>query len=48
MAKNTAAVALFGTMYEDLEANVLPVLAGMEDGALNVGDALSQINQIKK
>jgi phage-related minor tail protein len=47
MSKNTAAVALFGTMYEDLEANVLPVLASVEDGAHANYDALSQISSIK-
>ncbi len=47
IAKNTAAVNLFGTQFEDLQANVLPVLASMEDGAGKTYDALSQINQIK-
>ncbi len=47
LAKNNAAVALFGTMYEDLEANVLPVLSSMADGAQKNYDALSQINKIK-
>lgn len=47
MAKNSAAVALFGTMYEDLGADVLPVLASMEEGALANYDALSQISKIK-
>ena len=47
MAKNTAAVNLFGTMYEDLEANILPVLASMETGTMEMYDALSQINEIK-
>lgn len=47
IAKNTAAVNLFGTQFEDLQANVLPVLANMEDGAGRTYDALSQINQIK-
>ena len=47
IAKNTAAVNLFGTQFEDLQANVLPVLASMEDGAGRTYDALSQINQIK-
>lgn len=47
IAKNTAAVNLFGTQFEDLQANVLPVLARMEDGAGRTYDALSQINQIK-
>lgn len=47
LAKNTAAVNLFGTQFEDLQANVLPVLAGMEDGAGKTYDALSRINQIQ-
>ena len=47
IAKNTAAVNLFGTQFEDLQANVLPVLAGMKDGAAASYDALSQINEIK-
>ena len=47
MAKNTAAVNLFGTMYEDLEANILPVLASMENGTMEMYDALSQINEIR-
>ena len=47
IAKNTAAVNLFGTQFEDLQSNVLPVLASMEDGAGKTYDALSQINQIK-
>lgn len=47
MEKNAAAVALFGTMYEDLESNILPVLAGMESGTVEMYDALSQINEIK-
>lgn len=47
IAKNTAAVGLFGTMYEDLEANVLPVLAGMQTGAVEVKDALAQISSVR-
>ena len=47
MIKNTTAVALFGTMYEDLEANVLPVLSGMKDETVGVYDALTQINEVK-
>lgn len=43
MAKNTAAVALFGTMYEDLEANILPVLGNIEGGTLSMHDALSTV-----
>lgn len=41
MEKNTAAVNLFGTMYEDLEAKILPVLAGIEGGTVDTGNALS-------
>ena len=47
MVKNTAAVNLFGTQFEDLQSNVLPVLSGMQDSAVASYDALSQINQIK-
>lgn len=39
--KNTAAVNLFGTMYEDLGAGILPVLAGIEGGSVETSNALS-------
>lgn len=45
--KNQTAVALFGTQYEDLEKNVLPVLASMEDASKTTYDALGEINEIK-
>ncbi len=45
MEKNTAAVALFGTMYEDLEASILPVLAGIEGGTLDMYDALGTVSE---
>lgn len=48
MAKNTAAVALFGTMYEDLEANILPVLGNIEGGTLTMHDALSTVTDDAK
>lgn len=48
MTKNTAAVALFGTMYEDLEANILPVLGNIEGGTLQMHDALSTITNDAK
>lgn len=48
MAKNMAAVALFGTMYEDLEASILPVLGNVEGGALNMHDALSVVTEDAK
>ena len=41
MEKNAAAVNLFGTMYEDLEAGILPVLAGIEGGSIDTSNALS-------
>ena len=43
MAKNAAAVGLFGTQYEDLEATVLPVLAGIEGGTLDMYDAVGTL-----
>lgn len=43
LAKNAAAVGLFGTQYEDLEATVLPVLAGIEGGALEMYDAVGTL-----
>lgn len=45
--KNAAAVGLFGTMYEDLEANLLPILASMEAASENAYDAMGQINEIR-
>lgn len=48
MAKNMAAVALFGTMYEDLEANILPVLGNVEGGTLDMHDALSVVTEDAK
>lgn len=43
MAKNAAAVGLFGTQYEDLEATVLPVLSGIEGGTLYMYDAVGTL-----
>lgn len=45
MEKNAAAVGLFGTMYEDLEASILPVLAGIEGGTLDMYDALGTVSE---
>lgn len=47
VAKNTAAVDLFGTMYEDLESNMLPILSSMQGASENTYDALGQINEVK-
>lgn len=43
LAKNAAAVGLFGTQYEDLEATVLPVLSGIEGGTLEMYDAVGTL-----
>lgn len=43
MAKNAAAVGLFGTQYEDLEATVLPVLSGIEGATLDMYDAVGTL-----
>ena len=43
MEKNIAAVNLFGTQYEDLGADILPVLASIEGGAVDVNGALSDM-----
>lgn len=48
MAKNAAAVGLFGTMYEDLEATVLPVLSGIEGGTLDMYDAVGTMSESAK
>lgn len=47
LLKNTIGVQLFGTQFEDLEANVLPVLAGIKDSTIASGDALAQITEVK-
>ena len=47
VAKNAAAVGLFGTQYEDLEANLLPMLQSMTDTSGVAYDALGQINEVK-
>lgn len=47
VAKNQAAIDLFGTQFEDLQANLLPMLANMEDASDVAYDALGQINEVK-
>lgn len=47
VAKNTAAINLFGTQYEDLQANLLPMLAEMQDASGVTYDALGKINEVK-
>lgn len=43
--KNAAAVGLFGTMYEDLESTILPVLSNIEGGTIDTTDALSKMSE---
>ena len=43
LKQNTAGVALFGTMWEDLGPEVVTQLADIEDGAYDTGEALEEI-----
>lgn len=43
--RNTAAVGLFGTMYEDLEAALLPILSNIEGGSVEVSGALEDAGE---
>lgn len=45
--KNAAGVALFGSMYEDLESGVLGTLSSMKDGSLDATAALEQMEKVK-
>lgn len=47
LKKNQIGVALFGSQFEDLEAGVLPVLAGIETAAYDGAEALQKINDVK-
>ena len=47
LAKNTAAVNLFGTQYEDLGEGILEILASMGSATLDNVDAMEQINEIQ-
>lgn len=47
LERNAAAVALFGTQFEDLEAGILPVLASVETAAYDGAAALQQISDAK-
>lgn len=47
IAQNTAGVNLFGTMWEDLGADAVTALAGIEDGAYDTGEAMKSIKDIK-
>lgn len=45
--KNMAGVALFGTMFEDLEAGVLSTLGGMSGASLDAAASLREIEKVK-
>lgn len=47
LAKNTAAVNLFGAQYEDLGDTILPILAQMEGSTLDNVDAMEQLNEVQ-
>jgi phage-related minor tail protein len=47
MAKNAAGVALFGTMFEDLESGVLKTLGSMNGASVDAIGTLEQIERIK-
>ena len=46
-AKNAAGVALFGSMFEDLESGVLDTLGSMDSASIDAVDALKQMEQVK-
>ena len=45
--QNAAGVALFGTMFEDLESGVLKTLGSMGDASIDAVDTLKQIEKVK-
>lgn len=45
--QNTAGVALFGTMWEDLGPEAVAALAGIEEGAYDATGAMEQIKEVK-
>lgn len=47
VAKNAAGVALFGTMFEDLEAGMLNTMASMGDASIDAAAALRQMEAVK-
>lgn len=47
VAKNQAGVALFGTMFEDLEAGVLDTLGSMSTANVDAAEALRKMEQVK-
>ena len=47
MKKNAAAVALFGTQYEDMESSILPALSSIEGASIDAAGTLASINEVK-
>lgn len=47
VAQNTAGVALFGTMWEDLGPEVVTQLASIEEGAYATGEELGKMAKVK-
>ncbi len=47
LAQNTAGTALFGTMWEDLGADVVTQLADIRDGAYDTAGAMDEIKKVK-
>lgn len=47
VAKNTAGVALFGTMWEDLESGVLDIMSSMSGANMDAAAALKQMEAVK-
>ena len=46
-AKNAAGVALFGSMFEDLESGVLDTLGSMSGASIDATEALEQMERVK-
>ena len=47
VAKNAAGVALFGTMFEDLESGVLQTLGSMKGAGIDAAGALEEMERVK-
>lgn len=47
VARNSAAVNLFGTQFEDLQANVLPALSSIEGASIDAQGALQGIADVR-
>ena len=45
--RNAAGVALFGSMFEDLESGVLDTLSSMKDGSIDATAALEEMEKVK-